>query len=104
MSFTDMVQILCAGGKSVEIVLSNKNGDESHVFIEDGNITQADSDGLEGEQAFYALMRWNEGTFTTRPCDSFPERAIQASAMGLLMEGARLIDEDGPETSPEVNP
>tara|TARA_B100000809_G_scaffold264034_1_gene318776 strand:- start:513 stop:2186 length:1674 start_codon:yes stop_codon:yes gene_type:complete len=104
MSFTDMVQILCAGGKSVEIVLSNNDGDESHVFIEDGNITQADSDGLEGEQAFYALMRWNEGTFTTRLCDSFPERAIQASPMGLLMEGARLIDEGGPEASPEVNP
>lgn len=98
MSFTDMVQILCAGGKSVEIVLANDDA-EGRVYIEDGNVIHVVSGEFEGEPAFYDLMRWNEGAFTTRPCEEFPERTIQAPAMGLLMEGARLIDEGDPVVS-----
>jgi two-component system chemotaxis response regulator CheB len=78
----------------MEIVLTR--GDrEGHVFIEDGEVIHAETGDTEGEQAFYTLMQWREGTFTTRQCAAFPVRTIQSSVMSLLMEGARLADEQG---------
>ena len=49
--------------------------------------------GRTGEAAFYALMRWREGIFTTRQSGDLPEASIHVSAMSLLMEGARQVDE-----------
>ncbi|MCK5849647.1 MAG: response regulator [Kiritimatiellae bacterium] len=92
MDFTDLIQILCAGGKSTEIVLSvdNKRG---AVFIKDGEIVDASSGDLTGDMAFYDLMCWKKGVFSTHNCDRFAERTIESSTMSLLMEGARLADE-----------
>ncbi|MFO7870278.1 MAG: DUF4388 domain-containing protein [Kiritimatiellia bacterium] len=92
MGFTDMIQILCAGNKSMKVVLK-KDGTEGTVFIKDGSVIHAELDGVSGEKAFYALMRWHEGEFITSPCDDFPEPSISASTMSLLMEGARMADE-----------
>lgn len=92
MSFTDMVQILCAGRRSVDLFLT-MDDEEGRVYIRDGEIVHAMLGALRGEPAFYALMRWKSGTFTTRQCGESPERSIQSSSMSLLMEGARQADE-----------
>ena len=89
MSFTDMIQIICAGGKSMEITLT-RDELEAKVWIQAGNITHACLQELEGPAAFYALMQWREGKFTTSQCSEFPPQTIDVSAMALLMEGARL--------------
>lgn len=92
MTFTDMIQILCAGRKDLEIVL-NRDDIEGQVYISAGDVVHACVGELEGEEAFYALMRWTEGLFSTRRCPKFPERSITSSAVSLLMEGARQEDE-----------
>jgi PAS domain S-box-containing protein len=89
---TDMMQILCAGGKDMEIKIMNRSV-KAQVFIRGGDITHCVVEGKQGEEAFYELMRWHEGKFTAEPCDKFPERTIMVSAMALLMEGARRFDE-----------
>lgn len=94
MSFTDMIQILCAGRRSVDLFLNMEN-EEGRVYIRDGEIVHAMLGALRGEPAFYALMRGKSGTFTTRQCGETPERSIQSSSMSLLMEGARMADEHG---------
>jgi len=92
MGFTDMIQILSAGHKNVEIVLSN-NGDEGRVYIQNGEVVHAVLGEEKGERAFFALMRWKQGRFAAQACAEFPERTIQTSTMSLLMEGARQVDE-----------
>jgi CheY-like chemotaxis protein len=96
MSFTDMIQIICAGGKSMEITLT-RDDLEGKVWVQAGNIVHAGLKDLEGPEAFYALMQWQEGKFTTNQCSEFPAKTIEVSAMGLLMEGARLADESNAE-------
>ena len=89
---TDMMQILCAGGKDMEIKIANRNV-RAQVFIRGGDITHCAVEDKQGEDAFYELMRWHEGKFTAEPCERFPNRTIMVSAMALLMEGARRFDE-----------
>jgi DNA-binding response OmpR family regulator len=94
MSFTDMIQILSAGAKNMEIHLT-RQGHEGRVFLKEGNVIHAATGSLQGDEAFYQLMKWRDGLFTTKPCATFPAATIQASTTSLMMEGARLSDEDG---------
>lgn len=95
MSFTDMIQVLSAGGRTVEIRLSSGSG-EGCVVLEHGRVIHAAAGQRTGEAAFYAMMRWTEGTFQTAPCLRLPAATIQVSVMSLLMEGARRVDEQEP--------
>ena len=92
MSFTDMIQILCAGGKNAVIRLSREN-EEGEVYLHNGDVIHAQLGDVTAEHAFYKFMSWQDGEFTTQLCEDFPEQTIFESAMGLLMEGARLVDE-----------
>jgi hypothetical protein len=93
MSFSDLMQLLSAGAKSTRVEL--KSGErEGRVFLRDGQTIHAEGEGLTGEQAFYQFLRWQEGSFSAVECSDFPERTINGSTVGLLMEGARLADED----------
>jgi len=95
LAFTDMIQILCAGGRNIEITLA-RGVDEGRVFVKNGAVVHAVCGALEGEKAFFRLMRWCDGEFTTRECREFPRETISCSAMSLLMEGARRFDEQEP--------
>lgn len=92
MSFTDMIQILSAGRRSVDLLI-NTDRDEGRVYIRDGDVVHATLGEMTGEAAFFALMQWKAGTFTTRQCGQLPERTIEVSTMALLMEGSRQADE-----------
>jgi len=95
MSFSDLVQILSAGGKKMEISLSGKDG-TARVLLEGGNVVHAEVGQDEGPEAFYALMTWDDGEFTARPLRESVTPAMSASVMSLLMEGARRCDEGAP--------
>ncbi len=92
MSLTDIIQNLTAGDKDVEIILDSM-GEKGRIYIEQGEVTHALAGSIEGEEAFYKLMTWEEGEFQIIPCSDLPPCTIQAAAMSLLMEGARLADE-----------
>lgn len=92
MSFTDIIQSLTSGEKDVEIALTNDTL-QARVFIQGGEVIHAVSGSKTAEEAFYDVMTWEGGSFRITPCNEFPERQIEASAMSLLMEGARIADE-----------
>ena len=62
-------------------------------MIESGNIVYCKVGSTIGEDAFYELMRWQNGEFVGKDCAKFPEHNVSASLMSLLMEGARQADE-----------
>ena len=92
MSATDFIQSLSAGEKSVKIILENET-ESGHIYIEKGNIIHADTGDLEGENAFYKIVVWEEGKFQIVPCATFPFQTIQGATMSLLLEASRLADE-----------
>lgn len=89
---TDLMQILCAGGRSMQVTLST-GPQRALIVIRDGDIIHCKSGNLAGAEAFYELMRWKDGEFTAMACSRFPEPTIHDSLMSLLMEGARQTDE-----------
>lgn len=92
MNSTDFIQSLSTGEKDVEIHLEHR-GHQGKIYMQQGQITHADTESLSGEEAFYKLMTWEEGAFQILPCSHFPIRTIHAPTMSLLIEGARLVDE-----------
>ncbi len=63
------------------------------MFIQAGSVIHCEAAGKTGEEAFYEIMRWKQGSFTAAACDKFPPRTISVSLMSLMMEGARRMDE-----------
>ena len=68
------------------------------VLVELGSLTQEKLDeyiAVQIEEAVYLIFQWNEGTFKFDP-DIMPEESVfrvSLSIDGLLMEGARRVDE-----------
>jgi CheY-like chemotaxis protein len=93
MSFSDMMQVLCVGGRTAEVMLSRGDA-QGRVYLVNGDVIHAVAGERVGEEAFYALMQWKTGAFQTVRCTTMPARSIHASVMSLLMEGARRADEE----------
>ncbi|MGB1700961.1 MAG: DUF4388 domain-containing protein, partial [Nannocystaceae bacterium] len=77
-----------------------KNGDDETVarfFLRRGQVIQArieKRDDLDGRQSVYAALAWTKGKFSFSAMEVDMEDEIQSTTTGLLMEGARLMDED----------
>lgn len=77
--------------------LQDDEGTDGRIFIRQGQCIQAKLDqqaNLEDKQCVYEMLRWQKGKFSFSAMDVDMENKIQSSTTGLLMEGARLIDED----------
>jgi len=78
--------------------LQNAEGNvEGRIFIRKGQCIQAklgDRPDLEDTKCVYEMLRWQKGRFSFSAMDVDMDNKIQSSTTGLLMEGARLIDEE----------
>jgi CheY-like chemotaxis protein len=93
MSFVDMIQILSASGRTLEICVRHAHT-EGIVALENGEITHAQCGDLSGEEALYRIMIWETGEFLTRPRVGPQHKTIQKPLVTLLMEGVRRADEE----------
>jgi hypothetical protein len=61
------------------------------IYFQKGEIVHAQTDGEEGEEAFYTILSWELGVFE---CDDQPTKTetIQESWDFLLMESVRRHD------------
>jgi DNA-binding response OmpR family regulator len=92
MKPADFLQSLSTAEKDVEVRLERAN-ERGTIFVQKGEVVHASSGNLSGEEAFYALMAWNDGHFEIVSCFDFPLRSIHSPLMSLLIEGYRRFDE-----------
>ena len=92
MKPADFLQTLSAAEKDVEVRLERAK-DRGSIFMQKGEVVHANTGSLSGEEAFFALMAWNDGSFEIVSCADFPARSIQSPLMSLLIEGYRRLDE-----------
>jgi response regulator RpfG family c-di-GMP phosphodiesterase len=92
MGLPDIVQVLFHGRKTgkLNVRSAGKNG-EIH-FLE-GNIANAIIGEITGADAFYALLKFEEGDFALDPGFTPPKRVMVESSEALLLEGMRRMDE-----------
>jgi DNA-binding response OmpR family regulator len=96
MKPSDFLQTLSAAEKDVEVRLERAK-EKGVIFMQKGEVVHANTGDLSGEEAFFALMAWNDGSFEIVSCIDFPPRSIQSPLMSLLIEGYRRLDESQAE-------
>jgi CheY-like chemotaxis protein len=92
MGLADLLQVLSNGLKTASIWIDGPHG-EAEVAVQEGRIVDARTGDLEGEEALYGMVGWEEGTFRIETGTRARAVTIQGSTEGLLMEGFRRLDE-----------
>ena len=98
MSVADLIQHNCADRKKAKLAITYANK-EATVYFKEGNVIHATLEDIEGEEVVYQILAWEEGLFNLTTDIESPKVSIDHSWSGLLMEGARRLDENGLEAS-----
>ena len=93
VGLTDIIQIECLRRSSCILEVHNAN-DRGEIYIESGVIVHASAGGVSGQKALHGLLSLNNGRFRLYPYRQPSERTIQGSWEWLLMESARVRDEE----------
>jgi CRP-like cAMP-binding protein len=93
MSLPTVVQVLSESSRSGTLVLEAYDGKKGKIGFSEGRIFEAGLGSLEGEEAFYELLRWRNGDFWLDPRAIPSEDQIKTGVMGLMLEGMRRMDE-----------
>jgi response regulator RpfG family c-di-GMP phosphodiesterase len=95
MSLPDLVQILAHGRKTGQLRISSGQH-RGEINFNKGEVYGCYLDGnLRGEKAFVAMLRFKEGSFCLDTTKRIEQRDINMSAEMLLLEGLRILDEEG---------
>ncbi|HMP84309.1 MAG TPA: response regulator, partial [Verrucomicrobiota bacterium] len=91
-SLVDIIQLECISQSSS--VLRITNGPlTGKIWINDGELYDAQTDGLDGEAAFQKILSWKTGSFESLAAEPEHPRVIQQSYNALLLETAQALDE-----------
>jgi CheY-like chemotaxis protein len=91
-SLMDIIQLECISQSSS--VLRITNGPlTGRIWIQSGEIIDAEAGELRSEAAFRKILSWRAGSFETLSPEPNRPRAIFQSYNGLLLDSAQAIDE-----------
>ena len=92
MGLPDIVQVLFHGRKTGKLNVKS-GGSSGEIHFLEGAIANAVLGNLSGADAFYAMVRFQDGEFALDPSFVPPKRLVAESAEALLLEGMRRMDE-----------
>jgi len=87
-----LLQMYENDGQTCTLHVLSADGD-GYVFVENGNVINAELNDLSGEAAFYEMIAWDEVIIEIRYFNGLRKRAISAPLISLIMEGIRRKDE-----------
>jgi len=93
MPVVDVIQTIEVSRKSGVIQFTGGPNRQAAIYFRDGKVIDAEAGTLQGEDAVYRLLTWNEGEFEVEFRTVRRREVIEASSQGLLMEGMRRLDE-----------
>ena len=98
LQLTDIVQMNCLGRVTTSLVIT-KDDHRGVIYFNDGEIVHAECDDMVGEEAFYNILRWQEGKFVSNIGVLPPRETISSTWEHLLVEGMKRKDEGGTTSS-----
>lgn len=90
---SDIIQMCCLN-MLTGVCSVNENGFQGQVFIKNGDVIHASADGIQGEQAFYRVIRHSHGDIEFKEGPLTVGQTIKSPWEHLLMEGTRLHDQN----------
>jgi len=91
-SLVDIVQLECLSQSSSVLRITHK-GTVGHIWINHGELIDAEVEDMCGEAAFHRILAWRTGGFETLPPEPGRQRTIEKSCNALLLEVAQAVDE-----------
>jgi CheY-like chemotaxis protein len=91
-SLMDILQMECLSQSSTVFRIT-RGSLVGKIWILNGDLIDAETEGARGEAAFRRILEWKSGTFETLPSEPERERTITKSINALLLETAQAIDE-----------
>lgn len=92
MGLPEIVQILWHGRKTGRLKVRSES-ESGEIHFVNGALYNALFATLRGEEAFFAMLRLEDGEFALEPGFEAPQQVIQSSPEALLLEGMRRLDE-----------
>lgn len=93
LSIPDLIQLHCQAGSAARLMVRGLQGEQSDLYFAGGEIVHAACGTLQGVEAVYELLTWEEGRFEVEQNAAAPARTVQLPWSALLMEGLRRADE-----------
>jgi CheY-like chemotaxis protein len=88
----DIIQMECLS-RSSTVLRITRGPLVAKLWIQDGELVDAEVDGARGEAAFRRILAWKSGTFENLPAEPDRERTILKPINALLLETAQDMDE-----------
>lgn len=92
MDVANLIQHYCQDRKTAQLTIDN-NGEQATLFFKEGAVQHATLGEIQGEEVIYQILDWQDGDFTLEMGYEPPTVTIDRSWSGLLLEGARRLDE-----------
>ena len=99
-SLMDIIQMECLSRSSTVLRLT-RGALVAKLWIQDGELFDAEAEGVRGEAALRRILAWRSGTFENLPAEPNRERTITKSVNALLLESAQDMDETANPIEPE---
>jgi CheY-like chemotaxis protein len=91
-SLLDIIQMECIS-RSSTVLRITRGTLVTKIWIQDGELIDAEAEGARGEEAFRRILAWRAGTFENLPAEPNRERTITKPINALLLESAQAMDE-----------
>ena len=102
-SLVDIIQLECISQSSSLLRITN-GPLAGKIWIQDGELIDAETEDLRSEPAFHKILSWKAGTFEMLPADPDRPRTMFKSYNALLLESAQALDESRGAQIPEGAP
>ena len=99
-SLMDLVQFECLSQNSSVLRISHGSF-EGRLWIQEGDVIDAEVQDLRGEEAFKQIFGWKMGHFEILPGDEQRPRTIHTSYESLLLDSAQTLDESSAAHGPD---
>ena len=92
MAVADLIQHNCQDRKTARLTIEH-NHQQAILFFKEGAVVHAILDDQQGEEVVYQTLTWLDGQFTLDVGPEPPTTSITRSWSGLLLNGAKRLDE-----------
>jgi CheY-like chemotaxis protein len=99
-SLMDIIQMECLS-RSSTVLRITRGSLVAKLWIQEGELIDAEIEGARGEAAFQRILAWKSGTFENMPAEPGRERTIVKPVNALLLESAQAMDETADSVEPE---
>jgi CheY-like chemotaxis protein len=102
-SLMDIIQLECISQSSCVLRITN-GAVSGRIWIDTGELVDAEAVDLAGEPAFQKILSWRSGNFEMLPPEPERPRTINKSYNALLLESAQALDESRGSVAPDGTP